>query len=138
MLTLSAIAHALGGNVNGSYVLAPGPGHSKSDRSLRVMLKIAGDDFVVHSFASDDWRECRDYVAAKLGRVWKPASPSRAIPSFVPLNQEEERHAKARELWAAARTDELRQQIRMIYPNLFKDGDAWREAFRMCEGAVSD
>jgi hypothetical protein len=37
-LTLSQIAHALGGEVRGNQVLAPGPGHSSKDRSLSIKL----------------------------------------------------------------------------------------------------
>ena len=36
---LRAIAHALGGEVGGGQVLAPGPGHSSADRSLAVRLE---------------------------------------------------------------------------------------------------
>ena len=59
-------AAALGGDVLGrDSVLAPGPGHSADDRSLRVWL--APDGFTVHSYANDDWRACRDHVKARLG-----------------------------------------------------------------------
>ena len=68
MMSLSAIAHALGGNVSGDQVLAPGPGHSPKDRSLSVKpILHAPDGFVVHSFAGDDPIDCRDYVREKLG-----------------------------------------------------------------------
>jgi len=41
--SLQTVAKALGGEVNGGQVLAPGPGHSAKDRSLSV--KIDGADF---------------------------------------------------------------------------------------------
>ncbi len=70
--SLEEIARALGGEVRGDWVSAPGPGHSLQDRSMSIKLTGNGD-FVVHSFSGDDWRKCRDYVDAKLGRpVWKP------------------------------------------------------------------
>jgi len=64
---LRSLARALGGIVSHGQVLAPGPGHSPADRSLSVRLSHAAPDgFVVHSFASDDPIECRDYVREKL------------------------------------------------------------------------
>ena len=66
MMTAREVAMALGGDVvSANRVSAPGPGHSSRDRSLSVL--IIGSDFVVHSFSNDDWRECRDYVRARLG-----------------------------------------------------------------------
>ena len=69
MLTnLQTLAKALGGEVNRSQVLAPGPGHSAIDRSLSVKLDSnAPDGFVVHSFAGDDPLTCRDHVREKAG-----------------------------------------------------------------------
>src|SRR5438094_10265766 len=64
--TLGKIAKVLGGEVRGAQVLAPGPRHSRNDRSLSIKL-IASDESVVHSFAGDDPIDCRDYVRAKLG-----------------------------------------------------------------------
>jgi RecA-family ATPase len=66
--SLQTLAKALGGEVNGGQVLAPGPNHSPSDRSLSVKLDgSAPDGFVVHSFADDDPIACKDYVRAKAG-----------------------------------------------------------------------
>ena len=67
-LTLRSIASALGGEVVGREVLAPGPGHSRRDRSMSVAL--ASDPrlvVVVRSYAGDDWRACRDHVCGILG-----------------------------------------------------------------------
>jgi putative DNA primase/helicase len=65
--TLTEIAKALGGEVSGKSVMAPGPGHSAHDRSLSVTLSAdAADGFVVHSHAGDDWRTCRDYVRSRV------------------------------------------------------------------------
>lgn len=66
--TLQSIAKALGGEISGSRVIAPGPGHSSRDRSLQVTLDPGvSDGFVVHSYAGDDWRICKDYVRSRLG-----------------------------------------------------------------------
>lgn len=62
------IALALGGDVvSVNRVAAPGPGHSSKDRSLSIL--ITGSGFIVHSFAGDDWRVCKDYVRSRLGRL---------------------------------------------------------------------
>jgi hypothetical protein len=72
MNNLKAVATALGGDVVGQQVLAPGPGHSPDDRSLAVRF-TAADEFVVHSFAGDDPLACKDYVRGKLGLPqWTP------------------------------------------------------------------
>jgi hypothetical protein len=81
-LDLRSVAHALGGEVYGSYVLAPGPGHSRLDRSLSLRLvPSAPDGFVVNSFAGDDWRACRDHVCAALGLGHAPMIPRRDGPA---------------------------------------------------------
>lgn len=55
------ITRALHGSWNGRYGLIPGPGHSPQDRSLCVRDDENGG-IIVHSFAGDDWRVCRDYL----------------------------------------------------------------------------
>jgi putative DNA primase/helicase len=71
---LRSIARALGGEVSGRQVLAPGPGHSSRDRSLAIYVSNdAPDGFLVHSHAGDDWRGCREYVRSRLGLPpWEP------------------------------------------------------------------
>ncbi|MGB8609306.1 DUF7146 domain-containing protein [Bradyrhizobium sp.] len=87
MISLRGIAHALGGEVSGRQVLAPGPNHSSQDRSLAVRLDAnAPDGFVIYSHSGDDWRCCRDHVRARLGLpAWQPGDEQhRTIPpSFV-------------------------------------------------------
>src|SRR5262245_16183418 len=66
--SLDQIATALGGEISGGQVRAPGPNHSPQDRSLSVKLDAnAPDGFLVHSFSGDDPIVCRDYVREKLG-----------------------------------------------------------------------
>jgi putative DNA primase/helicase len=72
MTALRIMAAALGGEVmkgkRGSYILCPGPGHSKQDRSLSVApSKTDPAGFVCFSYANNDWRTCRDHVRARLG-----------------------------------------------------------------------
>jgi hypothetical protein len=71
MLSLQQLATALGGEVSGEQVLAAGPGHNPKDRSMCV--KLGFDDYIVHSFAGDDWKLCRDYIDEKIGAPrWEP------------------------------------------------------------------
>jgi hypothetical protein len=73
LLSTQAIANALGGDVHGrDHIMAPGPGHSYRDRSLSVWIDADDPEgFRVHSFAGDDWKECRDHVrdALRLPKV---------------------------------------------------------------------
>jgi hypothetical protein len=71
---LKSWAAALSGEVSGNSVLAPGPGHSKRDRSLSVTPSAtAPDGFLVHSFCGDDPIACKDYVRLKTGSpAFKP------------------------------------------------------------------
>src|ERR1700694_1072106 len=74
------VAAALGGEVSGREVLAPGPNHSPKDRSLSIKLDPAAPDgFVVHSFAGDDPLQCKDHVRSKLGITWTPKPKTDSI-----------------------------------------------------------
>jgi hypothetical protein len=68
-LDLQTIARGLGGEVRSNQVLAPGPGHSRRDRSLSVKLAPdAPDGFLIHNFSpADDALACKDYVRTRLG-----------------------------------------------------------------------
>lgn len=74
------LAAALGGEVSGGQVLAPGPGHSPKDRSLSVKIDPrAPEGFVAFSHAGDDPLACRDYVRQRAGLPkWEPQKPSSA------------------------------------------------------------
>jgi AAA domain len=70
-LSLAEIARILGGKVygNGSkrYILAPAPGHSAKDESLKVDIgPNHPDGFVVHSFCGEDELKLKDSVREKL------------------------------------------------------------------------
>jgi len=68
MTTPKQAAIALNGDVSGQHISCAGPGHSPHDKSLSVTLDPAAPDgFLVHSFAGDDWQDCRDYVKDRLG-----------------------------------------------------------------------
>lgn len=91
-MDLHQIAKALGGEVSGSSVLCPGPGHSAEDRSLSVKLSAtAPDGFVVNSFAEseDDINACRDHVRARLGLApFRPKENGQMVRQFAYRNPE--------------------------------------------------
>jgi putative DNA primase/helicase len=101
-LEVRALARALSGEVSGrNHILAPGPGHSRQDRSLSVKLdQEAPDGFLVKSFAGDDPIACRDHVRAAAGLpAWAPSSKGRGIMPrpvvIVPAEPDEEEKRKA-------------------------------------------
>lgn len=105
-LDLRAIARALGGEIVGGQVLAPGPGHSRRDRSLSVALSATSPDgFLAHSHCGDDWRTCRDYVRTRLGLDpdgWKATSESRSgsrPQTIAKPDDDAERTSAALRLW---------------------------------------
>jgi hypothetical protein len=74
-ISAQEIARVLGGDAKGNSVLAPGPGHTKADRSLSIKVDpSAPDGFVVNSFAGNHPLDCKDYVRDKLGEPWKPTA----------------------------------------------------------------
>ena len=77
LLNPRTIASTMGGDVIGrDSVNVPGPGHSKTDRSLSIKINAkAPGGFVVYSHAGDDPIECRDYVRDRLGLEPWIASP---------------------------------------------------------------
>jgi hypothetical protein len=100
-VSLARIVRALGGDLydGGARASVPGPGHSRDDRSVSLLL-VEGR-VVVHCFAGDDWRavmadlQARGLVDAR-GRIAGAAvdGPSRPLLS--------ERLACARALWDEA------------------------------------
>jgi len=84
-------AKALGGEVVGGGILAPGPHHSAADRSLSVRLDAAAPDgFIINSFAGDDWQPAKDHVRARLGLPsWQPQvrAPAREFIYRAPTGE---------------------------------------------------
>src|SRR6266446_5744319 len=104
-----AVARALRGNVSGRNVIAPGPGHSRADRSLSIKIDPAAPDgFILHSFAGNSPIACRDYVRAalRLGALERPRKqhlPSHSRPSsVVPGDGATERSVLALRIWNEA------------------------------------
>jgi hypothetical protein len=86
-MTLDELHRALGGEIRKNnhgkpQLLCPGPGHSRTDRSLSIEIdRTAPDGFVVHSFAGDDWQECKDYVRHTIGAPAFEAKPNGSTPA---------------------------------------------------------
>ena len=92
------IAAAMGGDVTGrDSCNVPGPGHSRRDRSLAIRITRSG--FVVHSFANDDWKECREYIRSKLG-LGDDWQPDKAPPPDTIGDDQERRKKYALKIWA--------------------------------------
>jgi len=109
MITLSLrdLARALGGEVCGGQVLAPGPGHGPRDRSLSVRLSAtAPEGFIVFSHAGDDFATSRDYVRERLGldrcKAPRRGSEDRKRPPALHPDEDtrEQKIARALSLWA--------------------------------------
>jgi hypothetical protein len=104
---LAAIVHALGGELydRGRRALVPGPGHSRADRSVSLLL--VGDRLVVHSFAGDDWRDVLSDLRARglLDAAGRPAGGGFVAHEPAALSRPE-RMAVARTLWDTARSIE--------------------------------
>lgn len=97
-LNLRSAALALGGEIAGrDRILCPGPGHSRRDRSLSVTF--TGNDFLVHSFAGDDFRECRDHIKAVLG-LSDEERPAYVAPVQQIDPEKLDRQKTAAEIWA--------------------------------------
>jgi hypothetical protein len=82
------VARALGGEINGGQVRAPG--HSAKNRSLSVRIDAnALDGFVVHGLCGDDPVVCRDHVrdglnllalaVAVVARCWRTLTDDEVI-----------------------------------------------------------
>jgi hypothetical protein len=74
------VAKALGGEVHGNIVRAPGPGQKPSDRSLKVKVdpNLSDEFTAVDFYGSIDWRDAKDYVRERLGEpVWDDRNPKK-------------------------------------------------------------
>lgn len=103
MTTLEQYARLLGGEARGQRILCPGPGHSRSDRSLSVTFNPDGS-FTTHSFAGDDFRDCRDHVKAVLGLDDREPQP--LPPAPVRLLDKTAQIERARRIWIEAQSIE--------------------------------
>jgi hypothetical protein len=104
-----AVARALGGEVSGCNVRAPGPGHSARDRSLSIKIDpAASEGFLVNSFAGNDPIVCRDHVRAALGLSLRPERsikrpPRREAHRGYARDDRDQGTANALRIWREAR-----------------------------------
>ncbi|MER8438329.1 toprim domain-containing protein [Mesorhizobium sp. M1312] len=74
-MRIAELAKRLGGDVNGRWINIPGPGHSRRDRSLGILLdRKESNALRIHSLAGDDLVDCRDHVRARLQAISKDGS----------------------------------------------------------------
>ena len=115
------VTRALGGEWHGSYGLAPGPGHSKQDRSLMIKPhRDDPDDVFFHSFAGDDYSLIKDNlrrrgVLSERKKAWSrvPTGPAAAKAAKERAEKEVKQEAedRARRRWHANQFWKLRQPI---------------------------
>jgi hypothetical protein len=101
------MARALGGDVVGHQVLAPGPGHSARDRSLSIRPDPrAPGGFLVYSHCGDNPLEAKDFVRRKLGlssnRAPLPAPDERVAEILDRASRSAQTTARAMAIWAEA------------------------------------
>ncbi len=103
MMDIGAIARILGGQkTGGASCNVPGPGHSRTDRSLSITIRRGR--LCVFSHAGDDWKQCRDYVQQRLGLETRlPGDQPRQIfmvaSSQTTSEEKKWSKAKALEIW---------------------------------------
>lgn len=121
-----ALAADLGGKARGDRVYAPGPGHSRHDRSLSILIDPAAPDgFLVTSFSGDDWAAARDYVRLQAG-----------LPAFS--SERREPTAQERAEWARKRADTERAEAASQAWRSRKAADIWREEAKPIAGTVAE
>jgi putative DNA primase/helicase len=106
-LDLRDIARALGGQIVGGQVSAPGPGHSLRYRSLSVRISASSPDgFLAYSHSGDNWRVCRDHVRARLGLTGEPYkrhTPQRLAAAAIRDTETDKRRTSAAlDVWRRA------------------------------------
>jgi hypothetical protein len=108
-LDLRSLARALGGEISGRQILAPGPGHSRGDRSLSIRIEPqAPDGFLVHSFAGDNPIICKNYIRQQLGLPeWQPGDEQNRRVG-APRRARFDRMAIDREVSKRSRTETIK------------------------------
>jgi hypothetical protein len=110
---LRELARLLGGEAFGNNILAPGPGHSRRDRSLSITLDPSRPYGIrVNTFSQDDKAACWRHVCDKLGLTVSSSSENRAPAGGASRRREDcrgaatddaERTARAQAIWAESR-----------------------------------
>ncbi|MBB4067422.1 DUF7146 domain-containing protein [Gellertiella hungarica] len=101
-IDVNQAARLLCGEARRNRIICPGPGHSKADRSMTVTFNNDGT-FITHSFAGDDFKDCRDHVKARLGLSDNRPIASVNLPSSsVGSGDEAAKIRAALRLWHSA------------------------------------
>lgn len=114
MLDIRTVVAVLGGHVTGRDTAScPGPGHSRQDRSLSIKLDPdAPQGFFAYSHCGDDWRDCRQYVAERLGLpAWKPGDGQNRAISPWRTRQFDEAAIKRKAAERQQRTEDQKARI---------------------------
>lgn len=106
-LILRQIVACIGGELHdcGTRALCPGPGHSKNDRSMSLMIGRDGRVLINSFSSSTDWRECQRWLEElKLIEPFDPKNPPFKLPrqQHIQNVDERDRHKldRAKSLWA--------------------------------------
>ena len=103
-MSLSAIIRAVGGDLyeHGRRAVIPGPGHSRHDRSVSLLLSKGR--VVVHSFGRSTWREVMDELRTRglVDDHGRPSGGSGGDWSPISSRSREMRTDVASKLWAEA------------------------------------
>jgi hypothetical protein len=112
-IDLRSLARAVGGEISGRQILAPGPGHSRGDRSLSIRIEPqAPDGFLVHSFAGDNPIICKNYIRQQLGLPeWQPGDEQNRRVG-APRRARFDRMAIDREVSKRSRTEDDQVRIK--------------------------
>lgn len=98
MVSPQAVARIVGGRVYGNKVIAPGPGHSRRDRSLSIVVSPdAPGGLLVHSFAGDDALEIKARILRELG-----LGPSATRNWVTPTPPDHSNRDRAMAIWREA------------------------------------
>lgn len=112
-MSLNAIVQAIGGDLyeHGRRALVPGPGHSRHDRSVSLLLSEGR--VVVHSFGRSTWREVMDELRRRglVDRDGRPASGAGAGWSRLEARSAISRVQAASRLWSEAAPLERRHAL---------------------------
>ena len=100
------IVQKLGGDVyqGGKRALIPGPGHSRNDRSISLMLGTEGK-VRIYPFSDHDWREVMEWLKREnlVGPDHTLLDRGLRRTSYAPVQPHRERIAAAHRIWEEGR-----------------------------------
>lgn len=97
------LAKLLGARTRGEWLNIRGPGHSKNDHSLGIIIDPSvPDGFRVHSLAGDDRKTCTSYVKTLLHEIELNGSICVSLDGEVGSQTKDESKARASTIWQEA------------------------------------